>query len=63
MIMRASRRDAVYEEVNKQSLAKHYIGLHNESTFKKTAVYGAFVCFSPASQGGGEFFIADGAKV
>ena len=58
-----SARDGVYEEVNKQSLAKHYIGLHNESTFKKTATYGAFVCFSPASVSGGEFFIADGAKI
>merc|ERR1712216_675411 len=58
-----SARDGVYEEVNKQSLAKHYIGLHNESTFKKTAAYGAFVCFSPASVSGGEFFIADGAKI
>jgi len=58
-----SARDGVYEEVNKQSLAGHYIGLHNESTFKKTATYGAFVCFSPASVKGGEFFIADGAKI
>jgi hypothetical protein len=49
--------------VNKQSLAQHYIGLHNESTFKKTATYGAFVCFNPATEGGGEFFIADGAKI
>jgi hypothetical protein len=58
-----SKKDAVYEEVNKQSLCQHYIGLHNESTFKKTAVFGAFVCFSPASKWGGEFFIADGAKI
>jgi hypothetical protein len=58
-----SKKDAVYEEVNKQALAKHYIGLHNESTFKKTAVYGAFVCFNPATKSGGEFFIADGAKI
>ncbi|EKX42159.1 hypothetical protein GUITHDRAFT_158147 [Guillardia theta CCMP2712] len=58
-----SSRDGVYEEVNKKSLAKHYIGLHNESTFKKTATFGAFVCFSPASESGGEFFIADGAKI
>jgi len=58
-----SARDGVYEEVNKKSLAGHYIGLHNESTFKKTATYGAFVCFSPASVSGGEFFIADGAKI
>jgi hypothetical protein len=58
-----SEKDGVYEEVNKASLAKHYIGLHNESTFKKTATYGAFVCFSPATVSGGEFFIADGAKI
>lgn len=58
-----SAKDGVYEEVNKQSLAKHYIGLHNEATFCKTAAYGAFVCFSPASKSGGEFFIADGAKI
>ncbi|KAJ1468237.1 hypothetical protein T484DRAFT_1661645 [Baffinella frigidus] len=58
-----SEKDGVYEEVNKASLAKHYIGLHNESTFKKTATYGAFVCFSPATIAGGEFFIADGAKI
>jgi len=58
-----SAKDGVYEEVNKQSLAKHYIGLHNEATFTKTAAYGAFVCFSPASKSGGEFFIADGAKI
>ena len=32
-------------QVNKQALSKHYIGLHNESTFKKTAKEGAFVCF------------------
>ncbi len=35
----------------------------DRSTFKKTAVYGAFVCFNPATKSGGEFFIADGAKV
>jgi hypothetical protein len=58
-----SKKDGVYEDVNKQSLCKHYIGLHNESTFKKTAAFGAFVCFSPASEWGGEFFIADGAKI
>ena len=27
-----SKKDAMYEEVNKQSLRGHYIGLHNEST-------------------------------
>jgi len=57
------KKDAVYEAVNKPSLAKHFVGLHNESTFVKTATYGAFVCFEPASEGGGEFIIADGAKI
>lgn len=55
--------DALYEEVNKDSLSKHYIGLHNESTFKKTAKFGAFVCFKPATEWGGEFFIADGERI
>eukprot|EP00403_Amphidinium_massartii_P023155 CAMPEP_0178398596 /NCGR_PEP_ID=MMETSP0689_2-20121128/14854_1 /TAXON_ID=160604 /ORGANISM="Amphidinium massartii, Strain CS-259" /LENGTH=466 /DNA_ID=CAMNT_0020019363 /DNA_START=109 /DNA_END=1509 /DNA_ORIENTATION=- len=58
-----SKKDAVYEAVNKQSLAGHIVGLHNESTFVKTATYGAFVCFKPAEEGGGEFIIADGAKI
>ena len=35
----ASQEDAIYEEVNKQSLSQHYIGLHQESTHKKTATY------------------------
>ena len=58
-----SKSDAVYEEVNKQSLSKHYIGLHNESSEKKAATYGAFVCFMPATVSGGEFLIADGEKI
>uniref|UniRef100_A0A7S4ST99 TauD/TfdA-like domain-containing protein n=1 Tax=Alexandrium monilatum TaxID=311494 RepID=A0A7S4ST99_9DINO len=57
------KKDAVYEAVNKPSLAQHFVGLHNESTFVKTATYGAFVCFKPATEGGGEFIIADGAKI
>ncbi|CAJ1339612.1 unnamed protein product [Effrenium voratum] len=57
------KKHAVYEAVNKPSLAGHFVGLHNESTFVKTATYGAFVCFEPASEGGGEFLIADGAKI
>ncbi|CAE7205119.1 ddaC [Symbiodinium natans] len=57
------RKHAVYEAVNKPSLAGHFVGLHNESTFVKTATYGAFVCFEPASEGGGEFLVADGAKI
>jgi len=59
----ASQSDAIYEEVNKQSLSQHYIGLHQESTHKKTATYGAFVCFKPATEKGGEFMICDAAKM
>merc|ERR1712228_671047 len=58
-----SKKDAVYEEVNKQALSKHYIGLHNEATEKKTATTGAFVCFKPATVSGGEFLIADGEAI
>ena len=58
-----SERDAVYEEVNKQSLSRHYIGLHQEMTEKKTATAGAFVCFKPATVSGGEFLIADGEAI
>jgi len=57
------KKDAVYEAVNKPSLAQHFVGLHNESTFVKTATFGAFVCFKPATAGGGEFIIADGANI
>merc|ERR1719356_1235245 len=59
----ASERDALYEEVNKPSLRKHYIGLHNESTAKRTAAYAAFVCFQRATAGGGRFLVADGAAI
>jgi len=59
----ASESDAIYEEVNKQNLRTHYIGLHQESTHKKTATFGAFVCFFPATIEGGEFLIADAAKI
>jgi len=57
------KKDAVYEAVNKPSLAQHLVGLHNESTCVKTATYGAFVCFKPADEGGGEFLLADGAAI
>mmetsp|Transcript_37137 Transcript_37137/g.54620 ORF Transcript_37137/g.54620 Transcript_37137/m.54620 type:complete len:456 (-) Transcript_37137:147-1514(-) len=59
----ASERDALYEEVNKPSLRGHYIGLHNESTAKRTAAYAAFVCFQRATEGGGRFLVADGAAI
>jgi hypothetical protein len=59
----ASERDALYEEVNKPSLRQHYIGLHSESTTKRTAAYAAFVCFQRATEGGGRFLVADGAAI
>mmetsp|Transcript_30438 Transcript_30438/g.63554 ORF Transcript_30438/g.63554 Transcript_30438/m.63554 type:complete len:457 (-) Transcript_30438:278-1648(-) len=58
-----SERDALYEEVNKPSLRGHYIGLHCESTTKRTAAYAAFVCFQRATEGGGRFLVADGAAI
>lgn len=57
-----SKKDGIYEEVNKASLAQHYIGLHQESTHVKTSTYGAFVCFQDAPEGG-EFIVADGARI
>mmetsp|Transcript_1535 Transcript_1535/g.2137 ORF Transcript_1535/g.2137 Transcript_1535/m.2137 type:complete len:453 (-) Transcript_1535:179-1537(-) len=59
----SSERDALYEEVNKPSLRGHYIGLHSESTAKRTAAYAAFVCFQKATEGGGRFLVADGAAI
>jgi len=59
----AAQDSAIYEEVNKASLSQHYIGLHQESTHKKTAKFGAFVCFKPATESGGEFLIADAAQL
>lgn len=58
-----SEKDGIYEEVNKQSLRGHYIGLHQESTHVRTATYGAFVCFKPATIKGGEFLVADAARI
>ena len=41
----------------------HYIGLHCESTTKRTAAYAAFVCFQRATESGGRFLVADGAAI
>ena len=57
-----SKKGAMYEAVNKPSRAKFFVGMHNESTFKRTNRLGAFVCFKPADVGG-EFLLADGRKV
>ena len=52
-----------FTKVNKPSLRGHYIGLHSESTAKRTAAYAAFVCFQRATEGGGRFLVADGAAI
>ena len=59
----SSERDALYEEVNKPGLRGHYIGLHCESTTKRTPAYAAFVCFQKATEGGGRFIVADGCAI
>eukprot|EP00667_Euglena_gracilis_P005271 EG_transcript_5309 len=59
----ASSRDGLYEEVNKPQLRGHYIGLHQESSSKRTAAAAAFVCFKRATVEGGRFFVADGAAI
>lgn len=56
-------RCGVGTQVNKPSLRGHYIGLHCESTTKRTAAYAAFVCFQKATEGGGRFLVADGAAI
>ena len=56
------KKGAMYEAVNKPSRAKFFVGMHNESTFKRTNRLGAFVCFKPADTGG-EFLLLDGQKV
>jgi hypothetical protein len=58
-----SAKDGIYEEVNKPTLRGHYIGLHQESTHVKTSTYGAFVCFQEATVSGGEFLVADAARI
>lgn len=44
--------DGLYEEVNKPQLRGHYIGLHQESSSKRTAAAAAFVCFKRATARG-----------
>ncbi len=56
------KKTAMYEAVNKPSRAKFFVGMHNESTFKRTNRLGAFVCFKRA-QSGGEFLLVDGHKM
>ncbi len=57
-----SKKNAMYEAVNKPSRAKFFVGMHAESTFKRTNRLGAFVCFKAADTGG-EFLLLDGYKM
>jgi len=57
-----NKKSAMYEAVNKPSRAKFFVGMHAESTYKRTNRLGAFVCFKPADKGG-EFLLMDGKKV
>jgi hypothetical protein len=56
------KKGAMYEAVNKPSRSKFFVGMHNESTFKRTNRLGAFVCFKQAETGG-EFLLLDGQKM
>jgi len=56
------KKTAMYEAVNKPSRAKFFVGMHAESTYKRTNRLGAFVCFKQAETGG-EFLLLDGHKM
>jgi len=57
-----NKKSAMYEAVNKPSRARFFVGMHNESTNKRTNRLGAFVCFKQAETGG-EFLLLDGRKM
>merc|ERR1719197_1144140 len=57
-----NKKNAMYEAVNKPSRAKFFVGMHAESTYKRTNRLGAFVCFKQADKGG-EFLLLDGHKM
>jgi hypothetical protein len=57
-----NKKSAMYEAVNKPSRARFFVGMHNESTNKRTNRLGAFVCFKRAETGG-EFLLLDGLKM
>jgi len=57
-----NKKSAMYEAVNKPSRAKFFVGMHAESTYKRTNRLGAFVCFK-AAETGGEFLLLDGKQV
>ena len=53
----------LYQNYIQTTVHSDYIGLHSESTTKRTAAYAAFVCFQKATEGGGRFLVADGAAI
>lgn len=57
-----NKKSAMYEAVNKPSRAKFFVGMHCESTYKRTNRLGAFVCFKQADTGG-EFLLLDGKQM
>jgi len=57
-----NKKSAMYEAVNKPSRSKFFVGMHCESTFKRTNRLGAFVCFKQATTGG-EFLLLDGVQM
>ncbi|KAL1527943.1 hypothetical protein AB1Y20_009314 [Prymnesium parvum] len=57
-----NKKSAMYEAVNKPSRAKFFVGMHAESTYKRTNRLGAFVCFKRAETGG-EFLLLDGKQM
>ena len=54
--------DGVYRAVDSEKLAKTYIGLHNDCTYKLAPPYAAFACLHQADAGG-EFLLADGREI
>eukprot|EP00468_Gymnochlora_sp_CCMP2014_P011499 CAMPEP_0167749360 /NCGR_PEP_ID=MMETSP0110_2-20121227/5361_1 /TAXON_ID=629695 /ORGANISM="Gymnochlora sp., Strain CCMP2014" /LENGTH=447 /DNA_ID=CAMNT_0007634499 /DNA_START=80 /DNA_END=1420 /DNA_ORIENTATION=- len=57
-----SQKDGVFEAVNKPSLNKYFVGMHNEMVGTRTPKKAAFVCLKPAEKGG-EFLILNGQQM
>eukprot|EP00238_Polyblepharides_amylifera_P010177 CAMPEP_0196592330 /NCGR_PEP_ID=MMETSP1081-20130531/72445_1 /TAXON_ID=36882 /ORGANISM="Pyramimonas amylifera, Strain CCMP720" /LENGTH=424 /DNA_ID=CAMNT_0041915979 /DNA_START=116 /DNA_END=1390 /DNA_ORIENTATION=- len=58
--LRKSVDNQLYETVN--NLPNHYVGMHAELTPLLAPRHAAFVCFTPADQGG-EFLLLDGRRM
>jgi len=57
-----SKSDGVFEAVNKPSLNRYFVGMHNEMVGTRTPKKAAFVCFKPAEEGG-EFLVLNGQQM